>query len=265
MMNSILDKIDIKELTWTPDRKGDSVLDKIDISLEKGHFYGLLGPNGAGKTSLVRHILGLIKPDAGKITFDDTDIRQISRLEMAKRIAFLPQTISANVDFSVYDVVAMGREPHRKRFTPLDGEDVRIIEEAMEFTQCSHLKDKSIAHISGGERQRVMIARTIAQDTPWIVLDEPISNLDIKHQTELMQVMDKLKKEKGKTIISILHDINLAGRFCDYVFFMKSGKIIHKGNVGDVPIKDVLQKVYGMDFELCSTGTPGETFVIPKY
>lgn len=263
-MERKLQEIKINELTWQPEKNKNPILCDVNTEFREGHFYGILGPNGAGKTSLVRQILGLIPHNEGEILFDGISIKKITRNEMALSLSFLSQNMNTNADFTVSDIIAMGREPHRKRFSPLDGNDLRIIEEAMEFTKCAHLKDKSITRISSGERQRVMIARTIAQDTPWIILDEPVSNLDIKHQVELMQVLEKLRKEKNRTIIAILHDINLAVKFCDYIVFMKDGKIFSQGKKEKTLTKDNLAMLYGMDFDFYNMKSELDFFVIPK-
>ena len=260
-----LHEIKIENLTWNPGKQELPILDHIDAMLTSGSFYGILGPNGAGKTSLVRQILKLKECDGGSISFDGQDIHAIKREDMAKTLSFLPQTIHADVDFTVFDVVAMGREPHRKRFSPLDAEDLACIEEAMEFTNCTALKDKSLSVLSGGERQRVMIARTIAQDTPWIILDEPVSNLDIRHQTELMHVLERLRDKKGKTIVAILHDLNLAATFCSHIILMKDGKVYRHGTVEDVLTKENLKSVYEMEFDFIMDDSGKRPYIVPLY
>lgn len=258
-----LNRIEISKLFWHPDKKNQPVLNNINEVLGEGEFYGIMGPNGAGKTSVVRQLLRLQRNDGGSVLFDGEDINDMSRGEMALKMSFLPQNIVSNVDFTVFDVVAMGREPHRKSFTPLGAEDLRCIEEAMEFANCAGLRDKSISHISGGERQRVMIARTIAQDTPWIILDEPVSNLDVRHQAELMCVFDRLRSEKGKTIVAILHDLNLAAAFCTRIILMKDGMVYREGRTSEVLTKENLAGVYGMEFDfICGSGK--NSYIVPK-
>ena len=242
-----LNIITIDALTWRPGKDRPPIIDNVSLQLEQGNFYGVLGPNGAGKTTLVKHILGLVKNDSGHIYFDGVDMKTIKRNELARYVAFLSQNTTKDVDFSVEEVVAMAREPYRKSFSPLSKRDVEIITEAMEYTNCLHLREKSICHISGGERQRVMIARAIAQDTPWIILDEPTSNLDIKHQLDLMSVLDKLKKDKKKTIVAVLHDINLAKKYCDKIIMMKEGRVELSGNNSEVLTSDNLSRLYGVD------------------
>ena len=260
-----LEQVRIEDLVWQPDRKADPILDHISAMLHSGEFYGILGPNGAGKTSIVRQILRLKESSGGAVYYDDKNIRQLERGQIAERFSFLPQNIKSDVDFSVFDVVAMGREPHRKKFAPLTELDYEKIEEAMRFTNCLDMKDKSITVLSGGERQRVMIARTIAQDTPWVILDEPVSALDVKHQAEIMVVLERLRREKGKTIIAILHDLNLAAEFCTQLILMKSGHVYKAGAMQEVLCKEVLEAVYEMRFEFLARDGEAHPYIVPKF
>ncbi len=264
-MEARLDNINVDNLVWQPGKKGKPILDKIDIDLCSGKFYGLLGPNGAGKTTFVRHLLKLQESTSGKIQLDDEKISDIKRKEMAKKLSFLPQSINSNVEFTVEEIVAMGREPYRKSLAPLSDEDKAIINQAMEFADCLDFKDKSVKLLSGGERQRVMIARTIAQDTPWIILDEPVSNLDIAHQVRLMQLLDKLRIEKNKTIVAILHDINLAAIFCTDLILMKEGQVVFSGKTQEVLNADSLKYLYDMDFELLPMSEREIPYIMPRY
>ena len=259
-----LKQIDVNSLVWQPDKKMDPVLKDVNAMLHSGEFYGILGPNGAGKTSIVRQILRL-QNTSGDVRMDDKNIKELSRKEMAVQLSFLPQEIKSDVDFTAYDVVAMGREPHRKRFSSMTEYDKAIIQEAMEFTNCWHLKDKSISFMSGGERQRVMIARTIAQDTPWIILDEPVSNLDVKHQAELMMVLERLRKEKGKTVVAILHDLNLAAAFCTQIILMKKGKVFKAGKTLDVLTEDTLSRVYELEFDFLENKKGQLPYIMPRF
>ena len=264
-MEERLDTINVDKLVWQPMKKGRLILDEVDIDLNSGKFYGLLGPNGAGKTSLVRQLLKLQEQTSGHIELDDVELSDIKRKDMAKKMSFLPQSINSNVEFTVEEIVSMGREPYRKSFAPLSNEDNAVVRQAMEFTDCVGFKDKSVKLLSGGERQRVMIARTIAQDTPWIILDEPVSNLDITHQVRLMQLLDKLRVEKNKTIVAILHDINLAATFCTDLIFMKDGKVAFVGKTEEVLSTDSLKYLYDMDFELLDFPGRAVPYIVPMY
>ncbi|MBO5033700.1 MAG: ABC transporter ATP-binding protein [Lachnospiraceae bacterium] len=268
-MGNNLDKIQINGLVWQPDKNAEPVLSDVNAMLHSGSFYGILGPNGAGKSSFVRQLLRLQMRNSGELAFEQNgikkDINSITREQLAGMISFLPQSIVSDVDFTVYDVVAMGREPHRKRFTPLNREDRDKIEEAMKFTNCYHLKDRRIQFLSGGERQRVMIARTIAQDTPWIILDEPVSSLDMKHQYDVMLVLERLRTEKEKTIIAILHDINLASAFCSRFILMKEGSVYAAGPAKEVLTRQNLKEVYDMEFDFIKSPEHDRIYITAKY
>lgn len=260
-----LENIHVDSLSWQPVKKASPILDEISIDLNSGKFYGLLGPNGAGKTSFVRQLLKLQVATMGAVELDEIDLCDIKRKDLAKCMSFLPQSINNTVEFTVEEIVSMGREPYRKALTPLSNEDKKKIHEAMEFTDCLEFKDKSIRLLSGGERQRVMIARTIAQDTPWIILDEPVSNLDITHQVGLMQLLEKLRNEKKKTIVTILHDLNLAGAFCSDIVLMKDGKVVAQGVTNEVLTSENLEKLYGMRFEILELPGMKTAYVVPQY
>lgn len=250
-------------LAWQPDKDKNPILKDINLEFSSGEFYGILGPNGAGKTSLARQILKLQKPDAGTVCFDGQDIRGLGRDTLARQISFLPQTIRGDVEFSVYEVVAMGREPYRSRFSALSAKDAEKIEEALEMANCTQFREKPISCLSGGERQRVMIARTIAQDTPWIVLDEPISNLDVRHQMELMQVLKRLQ-ENGKTVAAILHDMNLAALFCTQIVLMKQGSVFAFGRTEEVLTEENLRQVYEVEFTFLQCEGRGVPYIVPR-
>ena len=265
MLEEKLEQIKADKLSWQPNKKKSPILNDINLKLEEGCFYGILGPNGAGKTSLVRQLLRLKDSTEGNVSLDDRDIRDIKRNDIARKLAFLPQIINSNVDFTVQEVVTMGREPYRKNFVPLSSQDVKAIEEAMVYTDCERFKDKSISFISGGERQRVMIARTIAQDTPWIILDEPVSSLDITHQTQLMRLLDNLRSEKKKTVVAILHDINLATSYCTHLVFMKEGRVFKEGTVEELLTSENLRELYDMEFEFVNVEGRDRPYVVPQY
>lgn len=262
-----MNSINVEHLEWRPDKNKKAILNDISITLNSGEIYGILGPNGAGKSSFVRQLCRLIGYDKGRILLDDVSLEKVDRPTLARKLSFLSQNLSKDVDFTSYDVVAMGREPYRKYFSPLDGEDKKIIEEAMQITDCINLMDKSITTLSGGELQRVMIARTIAQDTPWIILDEPVSSLDIKHQTQIMTMLSELHTQRQKTVIAILHDINLAARFCTRIILMKDGQIIAEGSTKDVLTKDNLKKAYDMEFVFINQPDSACDFeyIVPQY
>ncbi|MCD8300115.1 MAG: ABC transporter ATP-binding protein [Clostridiales bacterium] len=259
-----ISEISVNNLSWSPDRRKLAVLKDISLTFTQGEIYGILGSNGAGKTSLIRHILGLIPHEPGAVCFDGIPASKFDKKELAQQIAFLPQKFAADIDFSVYDVVSMGREPYRGTFSTLTWCDKEIIDEAICITNCGGMEDKSLSTLSGGELQRVMIARTIAQDTPWIILDEPISSLDIKQQARFMQLMKRLNEEKGRTIIAILHDLNLAADYCSQLVFMKKGEIVTTGLTSEVLTPENLGRTFDVPFKFMEVEERKQPYVFPE-
>ena len=258
-----MNEITVENLYWKPDSATHPITNRISTQFTKGRFIGILGPNGSGKTSFARQLLHLLKSDDGRIFYAETNIAKLSRKQIAKNIAFLPQNTQVDAEFTVYDIVAMGRTPHKSKFESLSDKDKQRIEEAMEYANCMHLKDRIITSLSGGERQRVLIARTIAQETDFILLDEPISSLDIKHQVELMNTFAKLQIERGVTVIAILHDLNMASSYCTDIILMRQGEIYKQGKKEEVLQPDILQAVYGISFELVEKEGGEYPFIVP--
>lgn len=256
-------KLSVDGLCWQPENNERYILNNINGSFSEGGFYGILGPNGSGKTSLIRHILRFLNAEEGKIHLNDKDINNYTRKELAGCISFVPQNVNMDVNFTVYDIVAMGRNPYLKRFQDLSSRDKEIISHAMEVTSCIHLKDKIFSYLSGGEAQRVLVARAIAQDTEYLILDEPISHLDIRYQVELMETLKKLNEEENKTIIAILHDLNLSSAYCKEIFLMKDGRVYAEGPVKEVLTRENLRAVYDMNFEIHKMNNKDAMFFIP--
>ncbi len=256
--------IEVDRLKWVPDPKKEAILKDISTLFREGEFYGILGPNGAGKTSLARHVLALLPHTDGTVRLDGKNMADLSRKEIATEISFLPQTFDPDVNFTVHEVVEMGREPYRKPFSTLTAEDREKIEEALRVTNSKVLEDKQFSLLSGGERQRVMIARTVAQDTPWVVLDEPVSSLDIRHQSEFMQMMRRLNREQGRTIITILHDLNLAADYCSQLVLMKEGEIVTAGPIEEVLTPENLKRTFDVDFRFLTVSERKFPYVFPE-
>ncbi len=239
----------------------EMVLNNIVLDINKGAFISLLGPNGSGKTTLLKNICKLLKPESGDIDLLGLPLNHYKNKDLAKSIAVVHQSLYTEFDFAVKDVVLMGRYPHQKQFQSESKEDYDHVESALLATDTLHLKDKSIKEISGGERQRVMIARALAQDTQILLLDEPISHLDIKYQIEILKLCRTLNLERGMTVFATLHDINLASRFSDQIVLMKSGEIHAIGAPIEVITEDNIQSVY--DIEVSLMKMHNQLFVMP--
>jgi len=255
--------ITTNELYWRPEKGEPFILENIESIFEKGYIYGIIGPNGSGKTSLIRNLLRFVDSSKGVVRIDEQDIRSIKRKKLARKLALVPQHTRMDASFTAYDIVMMGRTPYQKRFSDASREDEKFVLEAMRLTDCYQYREKEVSLLSGGEAQRVATARAIAQDTDWLILDEPTASLDVKHQVELMRSLIKLKKQKGKSIITILHDINIASEYCDKIIIMKEGQIHSQGSVESVLTCENLADVYGISFELLTNPENKTRYFIP--
>lgn len=225
---------------------GREVLAGIDLVIQPGESVVLLGPNGSGKSTLLRTVGKLIPPLAGQAFLSGVDVRKLGHEEVARRVAYVPQEEKTDFPFLVREIVAMGRIPHARGLRD-NPEDYRVVEEALETADCLSLADRPITELSGGERQRVLVARSLAQESPLLLLDEPTSHLDVRHQLDVASLVRRLT-ESGKTVLAAVHDLNLASQFA------LRGVLIHAGRVAlDAPIVDVLNseildRTYGVRF-----------------
>lgn len=228
----------------------DHVIRDITFSLRKGEFVSILGRNGSGKSTLIKGIQGLLNNVSGRIRIDGQDIFSLKPRQLARKIAYVPQIFDFSFEFSVEEIVLMGRYIHQGRLGGCTSVDFEIIEEVMNLTQISHLKGKKIAHLSGGERQRVFIARALAQDTPLLFLDEPSSHLDISYQVEIYQILKQLQMQKGKTILTTEHNINLAIPYSQKLLFLKNGRIHSQGPPEKLITKKNINSVFQAEVEI---------------
>ncbi|MFC6904521.1 heme ABC transporter ATP-binding protein [Halalkalicoccus tibetensis] len=219
--------IDVRDLDV--ELGGMAVLDAVSTHIDEGRFVGLVGPNGAGKSTMLRAIGAVLKPDAGTVSLDGESVHDLPSRAASRRVATVPQDTSLSFDFDVRDVVAMGRTPYRSRFrSSVDPAGEEAIERALDRTETEEFADRSISAVSGGERQRVVLARALAQDTPILLLDEPTASLDINHQIRTLELVRELADE-GKTVIAAIHDLNLAAHYCDELLLLSGGRILESG------------------------------------
>ena len=223
------------------DRK---VLEGILASFKPGTVCGLLGPNGSGKTTLLKNMAALLNPGKNAVFVNGKDITTLAASHLAREISVVPQNSHIEFDFTVSDIVMMGRTPYIRRFGTESAEDAEIVQWAMRTAKIEHLGQRSVRSISGGELQRVIIARALAQKSNVILLDEPVSQLDIRHQLSIMKTVRDLAHEHGLAIIVVLHDLNLAAEFCDYLYLLKEGKLVCGGEPKEVLTYDRIEMVY---------------------
>lgn len=235
-----------------------------DISLELTFgMVGIIGPNGAGKTTLLRTISGYLKPETGSVEIDGIDVRKIDVKSLAKKMALVPQNYALEYDFTVLETVLMGRNPHKKAFEGDSAEDIRFARAAIAKTGIAHLENRSVTGLSGGEWQRMIIARALVQQSNILLLDEPVSNLDIKHQVGILSLVRELVMGSGLLCVCVLHDLNLANHYCDQIVLMKKGRVIEYGPTETILKKDILEEVY--DTKICMIrAEDGSTYILPE-
>lgn len=224
------------------------VVDNIDFELKRGKVTSLIGPNGAGKSTVMGIISRLIARDSGVVDFEGTDISKWKSKELSKHLAILTQTNNIQVKLSVRELVEFGRFPYSG--SRLTKDDKEIVAKSLEYMELNDIAEKFIDELSGGQRQRAYIAMVIAQDTEYVLLDEPTNNLDIYHARNLMRTVRKMCDELGKTVIMVLHELNYAAFYSDYVCAMKDGKIASYGTVDEVMTEENLSSIYKVDFKI---------------
>ena len=227
---------------------GKTVVDGVSFELPKGKVISLIGPNGAGKSTVMGMISRLIAQDDGSVDFEGKDMSKRKSRDLARRLAILTQSNHVQMKLTVRELVAFGRFPYSgNRIT---AEDEEIIEKAIAYMELEEFEDRFIDELSGGQRQRAYIAMVIAQDTEYVLLDEPTNNLDIYHATNMMKIVRRLCDELGKTVILVLHEINYAAFYSDYICAFVDGKISKFGTVEEVMTKENLSEIYRVDFEI---------------
>ncbi len=224
------------------------VIDGLDGKIANNRITSLIGPNGAGKSTLLSILSRLLKQDGGEVSFMDRSLPDYKSNELAKKLSILKQSNQTDVKLTVKDLVAFGRFPYSKgRMTDADWQKVR---EAIVFSDLEDLTDAYIDELSGGQRQRAFISMIIAQDTEYILLDEPLNNLDMKHSVHVMKTLRRLVDELGKTIVIVIHEINFAAQYSDHIIAMKDGKIRYSDEVNNIIRPEILKEIFGIEFDI---------------
>jgi len=226
------------------------VLHDIDLQLARGELLGLIGPNGSGKTSLIRALSGVLRPASGQINIQGQDLSVLSEGERALRVAVVPQIAPLPPVFTVFECVALGRTPHLAWLGRLAPVDLQHIQQAMQAAEISHLSDRRAGELSGGEHQRVILARALAQACPILLLDEPTAHLDMQYQVALMRTISRLAHEDNLAVMIALHDLNLASRYADLVALLIHGRLDAVGDPGDVLTVERISNAYNLPVEV---------------
>ncbi len=235
------------------------IVEDLNLNIPKGKVTSIIGANGCGKSTILKTVGRILKPKKGAVYISGEEINNLSTKEIAKQMAILPQTPTAPSGLSVSELVSYGRFPHQKGFGNLTKEDKDIVSWALEVTSLTEFANREVDTLSGGQRQRVWIAMALAQQTDLILLDEPTTYLDLAHQLEVLQLLYNLNREQSCTIVMVLHDLNLAARFSDYMVAVEKGKVIKHGSPHMVMTKEVLKSTFAIDAEIVTeprTGRP---------
>lgn len=233
------------------------VLKKMDLSIQEKSFLGLIGPNGSGKTTLLQILSGLLVPESGEVKLDNIPIKTLSARELARKLAVISSEQYFEFPFPVEEIVSMGRFPHLQRFKKLGSNDRKIVDEALELTEILHLRDRPISHLSSGERQRVLIARAIAQKPSILMLDEPSAHLDINHQISIFRLLKRLRTQQSMSVVVVLHDLTATAAFCRTVALLSEGRLIKSGTPKEVITTETIRKVYKADVEVHASPLSG--------
>jgi iron complex transport system ATP-binding protein len=239
---------------------GRSIVENVSFEVSEGSLVGLVGPNGAGKTTVVKTINGLLAPDEGEVRIDGDPVTRLPAREVSRRVATVPQDTSLGFDFPVREVVAMGRTPHRTRFERESAADREAVEEALERTQITEFADRSIDAVSGGERQRVILARALCQRSSHLLLDEPTASLDIGHGVRILRLARELASE-GRTALAAIHKLDLAARFCDELVLLAEGEVLATGSPEAVLTETNLEAAFDVEVRVTSHPVTGSVSV----
>jgi len=229
------------------------ILEDITLPIEQGAFITLLGPNGSGKTTLLKNLAAFLTPQKGCVFLNGTELSKIKSQDLAKKMAVVPQNSQISFPFTAFDTVLLGRMPHQRRFQADSPKDLAVAEWAMKLTNTWHLRDRLVTELSGGEKQRVIVAQALAKEPQILLLDEPTAHLDLEHQLDLLDLLAKLNKTSGLTVVAVLHDLNLAAKFSSYTVLLNQGKIFAAGTPAEVLTSQNIAAVYNIEVRLVPT------------
>lgn len=244
--------IEVKNLTYSYASK--PVLQHLNFAIEEGGFYAVMGANGSGKTTLLRLISGMLTPQEGEVLVDGTNVRHFKARQLAQRMSFVRQHPQTDFEFSAFETVLMGRNPYQRHLQNESERDWKIVEQCMRQTGTWHLRFAKPSQMSGGELQRVMLARALAQQTSIMLLDEPISNLDISHQFDILDLLRTINSEEHKTVLIVLHDLNMALQYCQKLLLLHQGQVLFQGPIREGLTEANIATVFGVRAQIEDSG-----------
>ena len=242
---------------------GPPVIQGVSFCLLAADFLGVIGPNGCGKSTLIRALTGILKPAAGRVALRGHDVSGLSRRDVARQVAVIPQDTTVLFGFTVLEMVLMGRSPHLKRLQRAGERDIELATEALRRTDLTHLADRKMTELSGGERQRAVIARALAQEPEVLLLDEPDSHLDVGHQVEIFDLLQDLNRTRGLTLLCVSHDLNLSSAYCQRLMLMQEGRLIASGPPEEIITPEYIRAVYGVDAVVQPSPVNGSPQIVP--
>ncbi len=239
------------------------IVDGVDLTIPKNKVSVIIGANACGKSTLLKTLVRLIKPQGGEVLIDGKKVSSIPSKELAKTLGLLPQSPVVPEGITVLDLVTRGRFPYQSFMKGLTSEDTEIVENALEMMKITELRDRCVDELSGGQRQRVWIAMVLAQDTDILFLDEPTTFLDLQYQVEILDLLTDLNKKKGTTIVMVLHELNLTARYADYLFAIKSGKLVAEGTPNEIVTPELIKNVFNLNCTVIEDPVSKSPLIVP--
>ncbi|MFB8419539.1 ABC transporter ATP-binding protein [Streptomyces albidoflavus] len=240
-----------------------TVVPGLDLDIPDGRVTVIIGPNACGKSTTLRALGRLLRPAGGAVLLDGTELARLPTRQIARRIGLLPQTPVAPEAITVADLVARGRQPHQRWWQQWSEEDERAVTEAMARTATTDLADRPVDALSGGQRQRVWIAMALAQETDLLLLDEPTTYLDLAHQVEVLDLVRRLNREQGRTVVLVLHDLNQAARYADHLIAFREGRVVAEGVPAEVVTAGLVREIFGLECVVVPDPVTGSPLVVP--
>jgi len=240
------------------------ILESISMTVHRGEYLSIIGPNGAGKSTLLKCLMRILPDGTGNITLNDKPLKHYRQKELAKLVSYVPQSDSRSIPFTVEEFVMMGRYPYLSPFTSFTNEDMKAVLNALALTETEYLSERHLNTLSGGERQTVCIAAALAQGAQVMLLDEPTTFLDPKHESTILKIISKINREHGITIILVTHNINSAVLHSDRIGILKKGHLVFLGDAEDIMDNEILEKVYDKPFSFVKHPATGASIIVPE-
>ena len=241
-----------------------TIVDALDLAVPSGRITAIVGANGCGKSTLLRALARLLPPRTGRVLLDGKELHARPSKEVARTLGLLPQSPIAPEGIAVADLVGRGRHPHQKLLSRWSERDYQVVAQSLAATGMTEFADRSVDELSGGQRQRAWIAMALAQETDILLLDEPTTFLDVSHQVEVLDLLTDLNRDRGTTIVMVLHDMNLAARYADHLFALRSGRVVASGSPNDVMTSDLIREVFDLDALVVPDPVSGSPIVLPR-